>query len=649
MPILRIILFGIFSLLSLQASAQFFDSLSRPALWLRPDNGMITSTQWKDASSGNHAQFKSPLAAVETSTLNFHKVLNIKNADQSLSAPINLESLSELAILAVFQTSDTVERMIWRTVNAENRKIELSTRRATGPDLIIDFYGKHEQSAYLNTIAQSWDKTAPSAAQASFEIGSADLTTGKKFFQGSLAELLVFKRALSFMERAQIETYLAIKYGVGTQGHNYVSAAQKVLWHSEKNAAFKRIAGIGREDAFSLYQKQSGSAYDSGMVVMHVGSLATTNAQNTGVMENGNFVLWGDNGKPLRLTPGTGVDSVLTMTDRIWRVTTTGTEIKQQQISVQIDISRLPYREEGYWLVIDRSGKANFNVDNMEYVMASSVLAGKATFKVLWDKDGSGTDDFALAGAKEFFAIARTIQDPLCTNETAGEISIEVIVGKGPFQYKLSSQQHKLERSGRIPVKTETEEELKAGDYVLTVRDVNGSEVIRNFTLRMPDALYPNAGEDRKLSDSDEIVLDASASIPDSIAVRYLWQNNFGFSAEQKSIQVTESGIYRVTVTKDIDGCSFSDEVVISGAEEQRLAVYPTVVRSQTTFTISASLPEPGNVEVSINNIQGVPVLTFSGKDQVEYQFNASLSTAGTYVVVIQTPLGIESRKVIVN
>lgn len=651
MPPLRLILaFVVLCLFYIQADAQFFDSLSRPSLWIRPDQGVINTNQWTDISgNGNHALFVPPLSALANATINYHKTVQLNGADQLLEAPVNMEELAELAILCVFQSTDTLERTIWRTINADTRKIDLSTRRASGPDLITDIYGKYENAAYLNTVSQSWDKSTPSATIGAFEIGGADMASGKRMFKGSIAELMIFKRALTFLERAQIETYLAIKYGVSVQGHNYVSSSQKVLWHTERNAAYTRIAGIGRDDAFSLNQKQSASAYDSGMVVMSLGSIAATNAQNTSTLQNENFVLWGDNGKPLRLTPGTGSDSVLSITERRWRVSANGNEIKQRSVSVHIDISRLQQIESGYWLVIDRSGTGNFNIDNLEYVLASNTAGGKATFNVVWDNDGSGQDDFAIAGAKTFFAIARTLKNPLCTDETAGEVSIEVIAGEGPFQYTLSNTKNDLEREGRITAKTKTESALTAGDYTLVMRDADGLVLNRNFNLIMPDALYIDAGEDQRLTDASEIILDASSSVPDSIAVSYLWQNNFGFSSDETAIRVTESGIYRVTVTKESDGCAFTDEVVISGAEEQRLAVYPTVVRSNSSFTISASLPQAGNVQVVINNTQGHPIMTFSGTDQLEYQFNASINTAGLYVVVIQTPMGIESRKVIVQ
>ncbi len=220
--------------------------------------------------------------------------------DDYLTIPYSLEGLAELSIFAVFQSSDTTERGIWGTEQSLSRNILLTTRRAIGPDTVADTYGKNEKITILNSVLQNWDKTGTSSANAFMALGSAGKAKTYKQFKGSLAELLVFNRTLTFLERLQYETYLAIKYGTGLKGGNFVSSGEKVLWHVEQNSGYgTNIAGIGRDDFFKLHQKQSGSAYDSALLIVSAGILTASNVENTATINNQDFVLWGDNGLPL--------------------------------------------------------------------------------------------------------------------------------------------------------------------------------------------------------------------------------------------------------------------------------------------------------------------------------------------------------------
>jgi hypothetical protein len=633
------------------AYAQFFDSLSRPSTWFRADRSALTATQWTDVS-GNKRDATAAIGQDPATggTINFNKAILFDGANDYLTVPVNLEALPELVILAVFQSSDTTERGLWGTENALSRSIMLTTRKAMGPDTITVNYGKNENQALLNTIAQSWEGTLKKSATAFLALGSAGKLRGYKPFKGSVAELMVFSRALGFLERLQIETYLALKYGASMPGSNYISSDGKVLWKAEENIAYShRVAGIGRDDAFQLYQKQSRSAYDSGLLTMSVGSLAASNDDNKAVIDNGNFLVWGDDNASRTAKPGAGKDSVLSMVQRKWRLTASGNTVGQQATELQVDVSKFSKNTLGYWLVIDRSGRGDFSVDNLEYVLADRVTSdGKAIYKITWDTDHSGKDSFGFARARNLFAVVRTLNNPSCTNETAGHIHIEMVAGQAPFQYKLTNQS-KLIREWSAREKTSEQKELTKSEYALSVKDNSGEALARNFSLKMPDALTIDLGADQKLTPDSEIVMDVKPQVPDSIAVKYLWENNFGFSSATSKVTITESGIYKVTVTKQSDGCAFSDEVAISGAEEPKFAVYPTVINKGEIFNVSISLPEVGSVDVEVFDLKGMAHQSMNGEGSSEYQFKISLGSSGMYVVVLRTSRGTWSRKVILN
>jgi hypothetical protein len=635
------------------AKAQTTDSLTGPQVWLNAERSPLSGNQWSDLSfHKNHAVGLTPASTPSAyGTVNFNKTLIFDGVDDYLKIPYSLDGLSELAIIAVFQSNDTTERGVWGTEQAITHNISLTTRRAFGPDTTNDFYGRSEKLLVLNSVVQNWDKTSTLSSSSFMSLGSAGTTKTYKPFQGSIAELIVFNRALTFLERVKYETYLAIKYGTGLRGGNFVSSKEELLWHVEQNAGYGRnIAGLGRDDFFKLYQKQSGSAYDTGLLIISSGDLSISNQNNPSSIADQDFILWGDNGLSLNTKPGAGRDSVLSFVQRKWLVTANGNSANTIATNLYIDVSRFPAEPLGYWLVIDRSGTGNFSVDNLEYILPDRIENGKLVYEnVSWDLDRSGKDHFGFARMRELLVVVRTLADPSCTDENAGKVKIEVIAGKPSFIYKLTSNDKSISRSWKQSATHIEQKDLTRGEYTLVVRDGSGETLARNFTLVMPDAIAISLGPDKQFSLTTPIILDVSNQIPDSINVSYRWENSFGFSSDETSITVPETGVYRVFVKNEKDGCVFTDDVAITGAESNRITVYPTVVNSDETFNISVSLEHVASVTVKVFNANGLMLKAMEGNENSEYQFITSLKDSGLYLIVIQSPAGIETRKVIVH
>ncbi len=172
------------------------------------------------------------------------------------------------------------------------------------------------------------------------QLYNADLSTGARdlrigadnnygSFSGQLNEILVFEDRLTPSQMAQVESYLAIKYGTsyanGTK--NYVNASGATVWTAATNAGNKNnIAGIARDDQGALLQKQSWSTNAGQQVLIGVGGLANTNADNSGTLTNNQYLIWGDNGLPK--TPSVAVTGMSGLSHRfasIWKVQNTGT------------------------------------------------------------------------------------------------------------------------------------------------------------------------------------------------------------------------------------------------------------------------------------------------------------------------------------
>src|SRR5690606_11807912 len=125
-------------------------------------------------------------------------------------------------------------------------------------------------------------------------------------------------------ERNRIQSYLAVKYGItlGVNGtsQDYVNSDGTVIWDVNTgvpaNDVFNYdIAGIGRDDASNLLQKQSrsvntatdGTGRIQGVLTMGVSDVFNTNNLNPNTVANKQFLMWGNNGVNLN-NPAVVVD-----------------------------------------------------------------------------------------------------------------------------------------------------------------------------------------------------------------------------------------------------------------------------------------------------------------------------------------------------
>jgi len=114
-----------------------------------------------------------------------------------------------------------------------------------------------------------------------------------EFFNGTIAELISFTFTDHNLTntKKQIESYLAIKYGLTLTGENYLSSTAATIWNMASGGADynKNIIGIGRDDNSGLMQKQTTSTggfppFTPDILTMFIGPAKTVdNAANTGV------------------------------------------------------------------------------------------------------------------------------------------------------------------------------------------------------------------------------------------------------------------------------------------------------------------------------------------------------------------------------
>jgi len=169
-------------------------------------------------------------------------------------------------------------------------------------------------------------------------------------------------------ERNRIQSYLAVKYGItlGVNGtsQDYVDSSGAVIWDQSVNSGYNYdIAGIGRDDASDLNQKQSSSVNNAtdgtgpteGILTIGLTDIYNTNNENitnnsANTLENKEFLMWGNNGANLNLaasvvsvnmsagiSPALSTNVTFTGMQRIWKVTEVvgaGGDIPMAKVSI---------------------------------------------------------------------------------------------------------------------------------------------------------------------------------------------------------------------------------------------------------------------------------------------------------------------------
>ncbi|UZR96425.1 T9SS type A sorting domain-containing protein [Chondrinema litorale] len=204
------------------------------------------------------------------------------------------------------------------------------------------------------TATEIRESTNPAAERGPFTLGSQAKSGNIDWddyrrFDGKISEVLVYSKDMSSVEIQQIESYLAIKYGITigsiSNTFDYVDSDGSVIWNG--NSTYQNdIAGIGRDDDSGLNQKQSRSNNSDAILSIGLNNIEDTNSENTSTFTTDkSFLIWGNNGQ---IGESDGYDDVGTTEEgeeieirmkRIWYVENTN---NIGSVKLQFDMSGVP-------------------------------------------------------------------------------------------------------------------------------------------------------------------------------------------------------------------------------------------------------------------------------------------------------------------
>lgn len=198
------------------------------------------------------------------------------------------------------------------------------------------------QDIYRNGLILANDNTMTSfvGGNNNFSIGN-----GFGFFNGEVAEFVVYTGALTVAQLNRIHSYLAIKYGITidqSTARNYIASDNSVVWNAGTMASYANdIAGIGRDGNATLDQRKSTSSNTpADVITMANSSISAPTALSADLQ----FLVWGHNGQALSADPagssfvhnGTTIQSAI---KRVWGTFKTGTPAGN--VIVQVNMSQV--------------------------------------------------------------------------------------------------------------------------------------------------------------------------------------------------------------------------------------------------------------------------------------------------------------------
>ncbi|WP_109830714.1 T9SS type A sorting domain-containing protein [Reichenbachiella versicolor] len=334
---------------------------SNLALWLDANTGVTTTgsqvSNWEDQSSNtNSANDPSTLSSYNTSQTNFNAGLQFDGDATSLEGSVTKVN-NDLTIFTVYQdnaanNSAGVLLDLGGFSIADNSYnggaafssnitknqpaiVTIDHPAGTTADIYVD--GNSFESSYTTT-------SSPTAGLYNYVLG--DDADGSNTFSGTLNETIIYDGSVSPSDREEIESYLAIKYGI-TLGHDYLNSTGTIVFdvdNSTANDGYESgITAIGTDYDSRLIQNISSSSSDI-VVLSTENDFSSSNDNVSTSLADNEFLFISNDGGSTSLTTIDGNSRV----PRVWKVNETN-----NPGSVFLGIPTSLYTLDSMWVSTD--------------------------------------------------------------------------------------------------------------------------------------------------------------------------------------------------------------------------------------------------------------------------------------------------------
>jgi hypothetical protein len=369
-----------------------------------------------------------------------------------------------------------------------------------------------------------------------------------------------------------------------------------------------------------------------------------------GELKSNSFLVWGDNGQPLRFAEEYGIRKLR----REWKISafnfkTDAVCLETNELSLN-EINPL-HDGETYWMMADRSGTGKFPFGQTEYIQCLPLSSSKGFIRfssVVIDADCSGDDVFTLLAAPSFFTRS-IVQSPSCILAQSGAILTEIAGGMPPFDLVIKGISNKrFQESAREESRDHVFKNISQGAYILQVTDADKKSYTEKIWVSNTHIWETSISQNYKLIEGESLVLDASEGMP-GVNYIYSWTTPDGAVLNQKELTVNQPGNYLLSVT-DNDNCNSILEINVRETGKSNIKgveLFPNP--SMGWFVIRLSLERTADVNIVISDVSGRILKQTLLQNDHFYQYNDIIHIPGIYFITLVSATEKESLKLVVQ
>jgi len=630
-------------------------------IWYASEQSNNTGQQWVNQISGE-SNFPSSINNAQEAPgryLNFNPALNFTSRNNEMLINIGTKDFSKSTFFTVVQPADVLtEKFIWSFEKNLKSELALTTHRMADIASIkyMNFLQNHSVAPKINTYTQFKDKEPVSLSSQTLRIGGKSVTPDLPVvpFNGLIPEMIVYDRVLNDKERLQVESYLALKYGITLSllGENsYLNSDGIVIWDGTANYLFSNnIAGIGRDDRSSLYQKQSSGSNIPGLLTLGAGEIKETNAENSSVFSDKSFLIWGDNNGELDFDSKEQGQPAHLFRKWLMSAHHQASDIRTTlKFGARQTDAKLK-NGEVWWLTIDHSSTGMFPLGEVTYHKGTATPNQKEVVfqSVYWDADKSGSDLFALSAGPEMMATF-WVTEPVCFPKSGGKLHIGAEGGVLPYKFSLKSADSAVNVKWKSRTKAiQVIEDIAPGDYNLTVSDAEGKVFHEAFYIQSADAPAPALSAQYEIKPGQVLRLDASENMEPGL-LTYQWTRPDGSQSFSPVIEISSPGAYQLVLDKS--GCTSRQNIAVSEYQSDvfdQVALYPNPTHDGY-FQLKMKLHRVADVDLEISDLSGRVLFTQALRGNDRYWYTGRLLTPGSYLVTMRSGETLKSLQLIVN
>lgn len=598
---------------------------------------------WKDQQGRSETTLE--LTEHQYSYLNGHPVLELDQLLEPLERSASTDLIRQSTIISLYQAQDTLqEQIIWRLARSGLPGLVLSTHRLGDVDegRYFSSVSQKGQHPILHTYVQH-QNTKLVSDDLNWHIGQAGEMTNLPVtpFQGSLPVLLIYNRVLSRQEQLQVNSHLALQYGISLPASDYLNAAGKKIWDFRENQQFpNRITGIAHDPISGLNQKRSSSQMSADhLIELSAGPWTLSNAANNSELPSGVSLIWSDNGERLRFGEEDARQARPALLERKWLMDVKG---GGEQVATTLrlhvrKLEKLVQPEEELWLAVDQSGSGDFDYTSTQYYPVSRQEGEVLIFSdIQWDQDQSGKDVFSFVMGKPMIP-ALAIDYPSCNPARDAKLRLKVYGGTAPYRIQWTTEEKTEPRYWEVVAEQELIwTENTSGFFELHITDASGERITKTINLQNEDAPSIPLLTQYTIPSSSSLQLSLDQADLQYRSIQ--WTSSDGSISQNAALRIQEPGTYRVRVESD-RGCAREHQFEVL-APAQRFVedwdLFPNPIGANEYFELRVSLVEQYPLDISLMDSNGRLISSVKRQPAAFHTYQNRLQTPGMYQIVLR-------------